>query len=163
EVLFAHPIQRGAVELCRASYVVVDLRLKGLSGSVIPSLRRDIAVVDEDIRSGPVLRLARQPVAPLERHNMFARCGQVSGQRASARARADDDHLVAVHHDSSARRSARMMRDAASISARWEKAWGKFPRCRPVLVSNSSAYRPSGDATLRSFSIRSLARCCSPM
>ena len=39
-----------------------------------------------------------------------------------------------------------MIRPAASISARWEKACGKLPRCRPVLVSNSSAYRPSGEA-----------------
>ena len=36
-------------------------------------------------------------------------------------------------------RSKRMIRAAASISARWENAWGKLPRWRPVLVSNSSA------------------------
>ena len=36
-------------------------------------------------------------------------------------------------------RSARMILAAASIRARWEKAWGKLPRWRPVSVSNSSA------------------------
>ena len=35
-------------------------------------------------------------------------------------------------------RSDRMMRAPASISARWEKAWGKLPRCRPVVASYSS-------------------------
>ena len=39
----------------------------------------------------------------------------------------------------SLRRSLRMIRAAASIRARWEKACGKFPRWRPVPVSNSSA------------------------
>lgn len=40
---------------------------------------------------------------------------------------------------SSSSRSAKMIRPAASISARWENACGKFPRWRPVRVSNSSA------------------------
>jgi hypothetical protein len=43
------------------------------------------------------------------------------------------------HAPTSARRSARMIRAAASISARCENACGKFPRCRPVEASNSSA------------------------
>ena len=40
---------------------------------------------------------------------------------------------------SSSIRSAMMIRAAASSRARCENACGKFPRCRPVLVSNSSA------------------------
>ena len=39
----------------------------------------------------------------------------------------------------SSSRSARMIRAAASISARCENACGKLPRCRPVSASNSSA------------------------
>ena len=35
--------------------------------------------------------------------------------------------------------SGTMIRAAASISARCEKACGKLPRCRPVSASNSSA------------------------
>ena len=53
------------------------------------------------------------------------------------------------------------IRAAASISARWEKACGKLPRWRPVSASNSSAYRPSGDATRRSVH-QVAARCSSP-
>src|SRR4051812_37693065 len=71
--------------------------------------------------------------------------------------------LVGAHPPpTSASRSDTMMRAAASISARCEKAWGKLPRCLPVLVSNSSAYRPSGVATRSRRSIRSRARCSSP-
>ena len=46
---------------------------------------------------------------------------------------------IAQIYVSSASRSARMIRPAASISARWENACGKFPRWRPVRVSSSSA------------------------
>jgi hypothetical protein len=42
-------------------------------------------------------------------------------------------------HEISWIRSARMILPAASIRARWEKAWGKLPRWLPVSVSNSSA------------------------
>ena len=33
------------------------------------------------------------------------------------------------------------MRAAASISARWENAWGKFPRCLPVFGPRGEAIR----------------------
>jgi len=46
---------------------------------------------------------------------------------------------IAQAYVSSSSRSARMIRPAASISARWENACGKLPRCRPVRVSSSSA------------------------
>jgi len=44
---------------------------------------------------------------------------------------------IAQVYVSSSSRSARMIRPAASISARWENACGKFPRWRPVGVSSS--------------------------
>jgi acyl-CoA reductase-like NAD-dependent aldehyde dehydrogenase len=46
---------------------------------------------------------------------------------------------ASAHQETSARRSPTMIRPAASISARWEKACGKFPRWRPVPESSSSA------------------------
>ena len=164
EVLLAQAIERCAVELRRAADVVVNLRLKGLAAPVVPSVRRDIAIVLEHVLRRPVLGLARKPVPTLEQQDPLPRRREVSRERAAAGPRADDDDVVALgHHTSSWRRSARMIRAAASSSARCENACGKFPRCRPVLVSNSSAYRPSGEAMLSSFSIRSRARCCSPM
>ena len=106
---------------------------------VVPRVRRDVAVVDEDVLREPVLRLARQPVAALEQQDALARRGEVAGQRAAAGAGADDDHVVAVIMRYSSSISATMIRAAASISARCENACGKLPRWRPVSASNSSA------------------------
>ena len=61
--------------------------------------------------------------------------------RVPPRTAADDDDVV-VHHPNSSSRSASTILAAASIRARCENACGKLPRCRPVLVSNSSAYSP---------------------
>ena len=67
------------------------------------------------------------------------------------------------HNDSSSRRSLRTMRPAAWIRARCENACGKFPRCRERSTSNSSAYRPNGDATRSRRSIRPVAPSMSPI
>jgi hypothetical protein len=53
----------------------VHLRLERLPVSPsIHGVRRDVAVVDEDVGGGPVLRLAREPVAALEQQDALARC-----------------------------------------------------------------------------------------
>ena len=141
EVLLAEPVERRAVELRRASDEVVDPRLERLALLVVPGVGRDVAVVHEHVLGRPVLRLARQPVAALEQEDPLARGGEVPRERAAARAGADDDDVVASMrpHGSPLIRSARMIRPAASISARWENACGKLPRWRPVATSNSSA------------------------
>src|SRR6185295_6417505 len=102
----------------------------------------------------PVLRLAGEPVPALEQENPLARRRETAHECPPSCAATDHDHVV-VAHANSASVSSTMIRAAASIKARCENACGKFPRWRPVLLSNSSAYRPSGEATLRSFSIRS--------
>ena len=48
------------------------------------------------------------------------------------------------------------------MSARCENACGMLPRCRAAATSNSSAYRPNGDAIRSRRSMRSSARCFSP-
>ena len=102
EVLFAHPVQRRAVELGGAADVVVHLRLEGLAVGVVPGVRRDVAIVDEHVPGGPVLRLARQPVAALEQQDPLARGSEMARERAAARAAADDDHVVVAHPETSA-------------------------------------------------------------
>src|SRR5262249_10628147 len=161
EVLLAEAIERGAVELRRTAHEVVHLRLERSSLAVVPGVRRHVAVVEEDLLRQPVLRLARQPVASLEQQDPLSRRREVPGERASARAGSDDDDVVALPQYCPII-SGRMIRAAASIRARWENAWGKLPRCLPVSASNSSAYRPSGEAIRSSFSIRSRACCISP-
>jgi hypothetical protein len=56
-----------------------------------------------------------------------------------------------------------MMCITALMSARWVKAWGKLPRCRPERGSISSAYRSSGLAIDSSFSQSWRARSSSPI
>src|SRR5690242_5496629 len=163
EVLLAQAVQRGAVQLRRASDEVVNLRLKGLAVGVVPRVFGDVAVVDEHVAGKPVLRLTRKPVAALEQQDLLARRCEMPGKRPAARAGSDDDDVVVVHRQYLSVSSGSMIRAAASISARCENAWGKFPRCLPVLASNSSAYSPSGEAMRRRRSIRSRALCISPM
>ena len=139
EVLLAQAVERRSVELGGAADEVVHLRLEGLARPVVPGVLGDVAVVDEHVRRGPVLRLARQPVAAFQQQDALAGGSEPVDQRAAARAASDHDHVVGAHAVNSSSRSARMIRAAASISARCENACGKLPRWRPVLVSNSSA------------------------
>src|SRR5262249_37955990 len=135
---------------------------EGLALLVVPAVRGVVAAVHEDVLCEPVLWLPREPVTPLQQEDLLARGRELVDQGAAAGAAADHDHVVVAHAPYSASRSARTIRAAASIRARWENACGKLPRCLPVAVSNSSAYRPRGEATASSLSIRSRARCCSP-
>ena len=99
EVLGAHPVQRGSVQLGGAADEVMHLRLvERLGLRVIPAVRGDVAAVDEHVHGGPVLRLAGQPVAALEQQDALTRGGQVAGERAAARPGSDDDHVVMSVH-----------------------------------------------------------------
>jgi hypothetical protein len=109
EVLPAEPIEGGAVELGRTTDEIVDLGLERLPLRVVPRVGRDVPVLDEDALREPVLQLAGKPPPALEQENAFPRGGEVAGEY-------------------SFNRSMTMMRAAASISARCEKACGKLPR-----------------------------------
>ena len=139
EVLLAEPVQRRAVHFRCTTDEVMDSGLERLTLGVVPGVGRDVAVVDEHRLRDPVLELAREPVAALEQEDALAGRSKVTSERPAARPGSDDDDVVGVHHVISSSRSARMIRPAASISARWEKACGKLPRWRPVFTSNSSA------------------------
>ena len=106
EVLRAQAIERRAVELGRPAHEVVHLRLECLALVVVPGVRRDVAVVDEDVRGAPVLRLAREPVASLEQQDPLAGRGEPLHERAAARAAADHDHVIGAHVVYSSSRSA---------------------------------------------------------
>src|SRR5215469_807335 len=74
----------------------MDLRLKGLAIGVVPRILRDVAVLDEDRVSVPVLQLARQEVTALEQQDALARLSQRIGKRPTACAAPNDDHVVVV-------------------------------------------------------------------
>jgi hypothetical protein len=130
EILGAQAVERRSVELGRATDEVVHLWLERLAVGVVPGVGRDVAVLDEHVLGEPVLRLAREPVAALEKQDALARGSELVNQRAAAGSAADHDHVVIAHTltPTSLRRSLRMIPAAASIRARWENAWGKLPR-----------------------------------
>jgi len=97
EVLLAQAIQRRPVQLRGSADEVVDLRLERRAALVEPRVRRHIAVLDEHVLRQPVLRLARQPIAALEQQDALPGRGEVTCERASAGAGADDDDVVVVH------------------------------------------------------------------
>ncbi len=97
EVLGAHPVEGRAIQLGRPSNEVVNLRLEGLAGAVVPGVGRDVAVVHEHVGGRPVGGLAGQPAAALEQQDALARRREVARERAAAGAGADDDDVVGVH------------------------------------------------------------------
>ena len=98
EILLPQPIQRGAEHLGRAADEVMHLRLERPAVAVVPGLGRDVAVLLEHRRGIPVQRLALEPVAALENQDALSRGRELAGERAAARAAADDDDVVALVH-----------------------------------------------------------------
>src|SRR5213083_2471820 len=97
EVFLTQAVKGRAVELGRSADEVVHLRLERLPLLVIPGIGRHVPVVDEDVLGLPVRRLARGPVAPLEQQDSLSGRREMSRQRATARARSDDDDVVGLH------------------------------------------------------------------
>jgi hypothetical protein len=62
-------------------------------------LYHSLAVLDEDLFGAPVLGFPLQPVAALEQQDALARGSQVTGQRATAGAAADDDVIVSIAYE----------------------------------------------------------------
>ena len=99
EVLLAHPVERGAVQLGGAADEVMHLRLEErLALHVVPAVGRDVAALDEHVLGRPVGRLAGQPVAALEQQDALARRGEVAGEGAAACPGTDHDDVVVLTH-----------------------------------------------------------------
>src|ERR1700733_1894878 len=99
EVLLAHAVQGGAVQLGGAADEVVHLRLEErLVLDAVQVVGRDVAAVLEDLQGGPVLRLAGQPVAAFEQQDPLSRRGEVAGEGAAARPGPDDDDVITFGH-----------------------------------------------------------------
>ena len=127
EVLLPEPVKRRSVDLGGPTHEVVDLRLEGPAGFVVPGVLRDVAVVDEDRRRVPVLRLRREPIPAFENQHALSRGSESMCESAAASTRPDDDHVVVLSHQSS-----------------WRSAVGRMPSARDAVVarqSNQSAVR----------------------
>src|SRR6266516_367612 len=121
EVALPQPEQRGAVELRVAPDVVVRVRVEFLSVLVPPLFLCAVAALEHDRLGVPVLLLAGNVDAALEQQDALAGGSEPVGQRAAARAGADDDDVIMVH--------ARLLRSAVAIM-RGAGEWFQTP-CPP--------------------------------
>src|SRR6476469_8105862 len=96
EVLGPETEQRRPVELRVAAYVVVLLRREGVAVRIRPGLVGRVLAVDEDRVGVPVVTLTGEVVASLEQQDPLAGRRQLPGERAAARATADDDDVVVL-------------------------------------------------------------------
>src|SRR6516162_11588245 len=113
EILLPEAIQGCAEHLCGAADEIVHLRLERYTVTVVPCIRRDIAVLHEDRCRIPVLYLALEPVAALEDQDVLARGRQLSDERAAPRPAADDDDVEALIHDPPPLETGAAVHDAA--------------------------------------------------
>ncbi len=72
EIFLALAIERSSVQLGCAANAIVHLGLESLGFFIVPGVRRDIAVLDEDGFAIPVLQFAWQPIATLKQQDAFA-------------------------------------------------------------------------------------------
>src|SRR6516162_11363224 len=102
KVLLPQPEQSCTVKLCVSANVVVRVRMEWFAGFVLPDLFRLIFPFDVDGAGIPVGFFARDIVAPLEQQDSLAQRRQSVGQRPTACAGADNDHveLVLSRHSS---------------------------------------------------------------
>src|SRR4051794_15031214 len=109
EVALAEPQQGPAVDLGVAADDVLGVRAERGAVLVVPALVGDVSLAQEDLSGVPVVELAWEVAAALEQQDPLARRGEAVRERATARAAADDDHVVVIHRSSRRGRSARSM------------------------------------------------------
>src|SRR3954470_18798738 len=103
-------------------------------------------VLDGELRTRHLVeqRLELVVVVAVHQHHVDPLVAELLRTGDAGHPTAQDEHPVGDrvgpgHPVHSSSRSARMIRAAASMRARWEKAWGKLPRWRARSTSNSSA------------------------
>src|SRR5689334_17242728 len=96
EVFLPQTEERGAVELRVAADEVICVRVELLAFVVAPRFFRVVLRFEIDGARAPVVLLTRNVIAALEKQDLLARGRETVSQRASARARADDDYVVVI-------------------------------------------------------------------
>src|SRR3974390_1143987 len=96
KVLLPQPEQSSSIELGVSADVIIGVRMEFLAISVAPDFLGLILAFGIDRFGIPVVRLTRDVVAAFQQQNALSGWRQFVGQRAAARARADDDNVVVV-------------------------------------------------------------------
>src|SRR5215813_7713779 len=98
EILLAQTVQGSSVHFGGAPDKVVNLRLEWFPIGVVPGIRGDVSIVDEDSLRIPVQSLTFQPVAAFENQDALAGGCEVASQGTSAGSTPDDDDVVIAWH-----------------------------------------------------------------
>src|SRR5882724_8698132 len=96
KVFFAKTKQRRAVKFRVAADEIVRMRVQLFAVNVAPGLFGVVLSVKVDRAGAPVVFLARHVVATFEQKDLFTGGREFVGERAAARARADNDYVVVV-------------------------------------------------------------------
>src|SRR6185503_21102596 len=96
EVFFAQTKERRAVELCITADEIIRVRVQCLPVAIAPRLFGVVFTFEIDGASAPVILLARYVIAAFEEEDLLAGGRELVGQRAAARARTDNDHVVVI-------------------------------------------------------------------
>ncbi len=96
KIFFAEAKECCAVKLGVAADVIVGVWVEFLPILVAPVFRRIVPAIHIDGLRIPVRFLTRDVVATFDQEDPFAGRGQTISECASARAGADDDHVVVV-------------------------------------------------------------------
>src|SRR5678815_1186786 len=96
EVFFSQTDESSAVKLCVTTIEIIRVRMKFLAFVVAPRFFRVVFRFEIYGARAPVVLLTRNVIAALEEKDLLARGREAVGQRASARARADDDYVVVI-------------------------------------------------------------------
>src|SRR6185436_19109327 len=96
KVFFAQTKQRRAVKFRIAADEIVRMRVQLFAVNIPPGLFGVVLGVEIDGASAPVVFLARHVVAAFEQKDLFIGGREFVGERAAARARADNYYVVVV-------------------------------------------------------------------
>src|SRR5258705_11064516 len=96
KIFFAKTKQRRAVEFRVAADEIVRMRVQLFAVNVAPGLFGVVLSVKVDRAGAPVVFLARHVVPTFEQKDLLTGGREFVGERAAARARADNDYVVVV-------------------------------------------------------------------
>src|SRR5262245_25469002 len=96
KVFLSQPRESSAVGVRGTTDELIRMRMKLLAFVVTPCLFSVVFRLEVYGARAPVVLLTRNVIAALKEKDLLARGREAVGQRASARARADDDYVVVI-------------------------------------------------------------------
>src|ERR1044071_10061118 len=94
EIFFAQAEERRAVKFRVTRDEIVSVRMQLFAVNIAPGFLGVVLAFEVDCARAPIVLLARHVIAPFKQKDFLTRGRGFVGQRAAARARADNDYVV---------------------------------------------------------------------